>query len=576
LADILSMKRLLGFKDFFPNEKPREKEFYASRVGKDTIEKTTPFFLSYFKKSGMPKMDDLLKDWFTFYNFDYTQSPSYWQIEAEYRRIRNFHNGEEHSILSVESLLNMFLWVRNVNIAEGIENQDASATLPYLELILLFNDEVLLNYAKAAASVSQFKDERQVQRVILAEAFSQHDLVNIDYAQLLYTQVYKKAKLLVFMESNREYVDLLSHLIKEFGCTSKDEFLRAIGGAVILSLNSPVPSWTELSIEKTEDKNKSAAILNNLTLTDLETQNIDQDDYLSLRSRPFQRIEEFKYRVVFDLFLIKKLYNGLIFKFSSYDKDFLGRIREAFSEGVLLYEILNSVLSQNDSILITGNKFKQAALEREPDAYYRNRDQILLFESKDFFMRGEYKLSYDFEIIERELKKEGRLEKAVSQLVRNIERCLLLEVPFDNGYDPNSTKIYPVIVVHDSLYSAPALNYWVNYWFVDKLELSKSKQEFNKIDFKNVVPITIVEIDTLILYENHFKNHEINLYDLIEQYHQYVRFDLGGKLPPEAIEEHALRSAISFSEFVRSLAHKLNLEIDFNVVNGLLGQYGIT
>ncbi len=94
------------------------------------------------KFGGFPNLPTLLQNWFTFNEFKFSQSPYYLHIETEYRRITNFHNGETHSLLSVESLLNLFLWVsKEQDIKETIENPDASVTLPFLELILLFNDD---------------------------------------------------------------------------------------------------------------------------------------------------------------------------------------------------------------------------------------------------------------------------------------------------------------------------------------------------------------------------------------------------------------------------------------------------
>ena len=193
MANILTMRRLLGFNDFFPNENPREKEYYASKLGKEIIEKSTCFFLSFLRHKGTPDVHPLLQEWFTFYDFKWFKSPTYWQIDAEYRRIQNHHPGEEHSIISVESLLNMFLWVRdNNNVPDIIEKHDASSSLPLLELVLLFNDDILKNYEKATQSIAHYGDDRKMQRLILAGSFSQSDLINIDYAQLLILRFIKK------------------------------------------------------------------------------------------------------------------------------------------------------------------------------------------------------------------------------------------------------------------------------------------------------------------------------------------------------------------------------------------------
>ena len=577
MADILTMSRLLGFKDFYPNEIPKPKAYYASKVGRDIIEKTTPFFLSYLKFGGFPKLPELLQDWFTYNDFKYYQSPYYLHIETEYRRITNFHNGEIHSLLSVESLLNLYIWLsKEQGIKETIEYPDASVTLPLLELILLFNDDVLQNYQKATESIRQFGEHRKLQRLILAGSFSQSDLINIDYAQLFYTQVYKKAKLLTFLENSEYYKNLLDRLLFEFGCNSKEEFLKAIGSAVLGGIKAKEPSWTVLTTKNSPDAENGVLILENLALQENELNVIDQDDYLSLRNKPFKKIADGEYRVIFELFLIKKLYNGLIFKLSSYDDNFLGKIRNDFSEEVLLYDILQSIFNSQSIIKITGNKFKKFHLKREPDFYLRINQDILLFESKDFFMRGGIKLSYDFSIIEEELMKDGRLKKAVVQLVRNIDRCLKKEIPTDDTYSSNDVSIFPIIVVHDSLYSAPGLNYWIYYWFLDELELLKQDAFYANYNFAQILPVTIVEIDTLILYEQQFIEQKLDLVALIKDYHRFVRFGEEKNIDPKMIETHTLQSALSFSEFVRNYSHKLGIQINFDIISGMLTKFGIT
>lgn len=576
MANILTMRRLLGFKDFFPNEKPKEKEFYASKLGKEIIEKSTCFFLSFLRHKGTPDVDVLFQEWFTFYDFKWFKSPTYWQIDAEYRRIKNHHQGEQHSIISVESLLNMFLWVRNnIHVPDLIENHDASSSLPLLELVLLFNDEVLVNYEKATQSIAKYGDDRKMQRLILAGSFSQSDLINIDYAQLLYTQIYKKAKLLKFIEGEQKYSHLLIKLLAEFKCETKEEFLKAVGAVAIIPLKSEKPSWTILSLENTPDKEKSVYLLDQLAIDEADATAIEQDDYLQLRNKPFQKLNDQEYRITFELFLIKKIYNGLIFKLSSYDKRFLGNIRDDFSEGVLVYETLSFILDNRVTKFITGNEFKEAGLKREPDFYCRRNNLIMLFESKDFFMRGEHKLSYDFNIIEAELMKDGRLKKAVIQIVTNIERCLLSEIPIDDISTVDDKIIFPTIIVHDSIYSAPALNFWVYYWFIDELQRVKDIPKLKHINFDNIRPITVIEIDTLILYEGQFKNGNFDLATLIERYHDYVQFPLVNKLPPQKIEEHALKSAISFSEFVRDIALSNGIDINFAIISKMLNEYGI-
>jgi hypothetical protein len=576
MEKIIKMKRVLGFEDFFPTETPYTKEEYASKIGKDLLEQSCCHFLSFFRHRAIPPIEELLQDWFTFNDFKYFKSPSYVIVESEYRRIRNFHPSEQHEIISVESLLNMFSWAHeNKNIPQSIQAFDASMTMPLFKLYLLFNSDVLRNYEKIVNSIRPYGQERKVQRLLLGMSFPQSDLINIDYAQLFYTQVYKAVKLLSFIETNSTYEPFLIQLLDDFTCSSKEEYIKAIGSAVFQSIKGTKPGWTVLTTKNSEDRDKADHILKELAIGDNEMSG-DQDDYLLLRNKPFQKIADGEYRVIFDLFLIKKLYNGLIFKLSSFDKDFLSDIRNDFSEGILVYETLQFILKSKNSVTMTGNEFKAKELEREPDFYAEESDNILLFESKDFFMPGKSKLSYDFPIIEGELMKEGRLKKAVLQLKKNIERCILNELPVERKYKNENLKIFPIIIVHDSLYSAAALNYWIYYWLSDEIEILKLDSRFENFDFNRVMPLTIIEIDTLILYQNYFKEKKMNLVRLIESYHDFVRFDLAGKVRPESVEEHANKSAIPFSEFVRDFSHQLKLEIDFKILSEMLKQYGIS
>ncbi len=111
---------------------------------------------------------------------------------------------------------------------------------------------------------------------------------------------------------------------------------------------------------------------------------------------------------------------------------------------------------------------------------------------------------------------------------------------------------------------------------MDELQSLKSNETFKKFDFKRIAPVTIIEIDTLILYQKQLINNQADFIHLIESYHQHTRFDLGGKLPPKLIEEHALKSAIPFSEFVREYAYNHEIEINFEIISGLLNEYGIS
>lgn len=110
---------------------------------------------------------------------------------------------------------------------------------------------------------------------------------------------------------------------------------------------------------------------------------------------------------------------------------------------------------------------------------------------------------------------------------------------------------------------------------MDELDSLKQDPSFKDCNFTNVFPITLIEIDTLILYENEFIRGKLDLISLIGEYHQFVRFGKESTLSPEMIETHAMQSALSFSEFVRDYSHKHGMQIDFNIISEMLEEFGV-
>ena len=202
--------------------------------------------------------------------------------------------------------------------------------------------------------------------------------------------------------------------------------------------------------------------------------------------------------------------------------------------------------------------------------------RILFFYSNPriFFIKGEIKLSYEFPLIEEALK-DGRLGKAVVQIAKNIERILLKQLKLDEDYEPSDIEILPVIIVHDSLYSAPALNYIVHYWMKEQIEILKGKAELSKAIFTNILPITIVEIDTLILFEEDFHQNRLDLTEMLKKYQQHVNFEATSFNSEKDYHEHFYISALPFSEFARDYAHEKNIQFKMDRLSKLLASFGI-
>ena len=356
MAYNLSMYRLIGFEDLFPKEPPQQKLQYGARIGKDRLCTMACHFLSFFRHRRIPNKL-LLRSWFSSIN------PSFWYVLRNYQGMPD-RDSAQHAILSVESLLNLFQWANSTKeLPTEVEIEPLSSETDALRLYMLFNNDVLAKYATATNSVKQYDDNRHVQRLLLAMSFSQHDLINIDYAQLLYAQFYKSVLLLDFLYAKEDFKPLFEAFLKEFNCQSKEEFLKSISTAIVLGIKSDLPGWTILNVPRGKNFDKDCAFLENLIVKD-ETV-FEDNDYLQLRNAPFQKIGDGQYRIIFDLFLIKKMYNGLFFKLLEVwkankhllKKDFTGTFRNEFSEGVLVYDTISKIYSKLNCIQITGNDF---------------------------------------------------------------------------------------------------------------------------------------------------------------------------------------------------------------------------
>ena len=192
----------------------------------------------------------------------------------------------------------------------------------------------------------------------------------------------------------------------------------------------------------------------------------------------------------------------------------------------------------------------------EPDYYVRNGNHQFLWESKDILINANIKSSYDFAQYEAAFRKKlyyddkggGKIEnKAVLQLIKNVERSLTREFPFDTGYKPHLIQIYPILILHDHQYNVPGLNVLVNSWFMG--ELGKMKER--GIDTKNVRQLIIIDIDTLIFHQDILRDRRIKLEEIIDAYIKFITPVMGPKyLTPEELDRAMKRTVVSFSTFL--------------------------
>lgn len=467
------------------------------------------------------------------------------------------------------------------------ENHRKLAFKAYLYCNQLWTDECL------KVSNSTYQRFRQSSKSALIDISLK---IEIPYSEFKYfkdfrTQLYKAIKLFEFAETNAFFKPLLDAFYKDRNVTNWKDYVRIHFGFFETSLKSPLinmqgapdavikfmqPYLVDVSRLPMED-NLKWQMPNQLRTQFLMKSTLDPNLVLVLSS---------------DL-LVDKIYQGLKFDFASIAqangiKDGKGRditqkrinseLGSRFSEEKMLYSVLDMIYNtRTDLVMKPGTVTKpyfEGAGKSEPDYYFRNGENLIIFENKDVLFPDTDKYSGQLmtlknaitnkiALFRKELDDKGVLvqrKEGLGQIFFNIVR--LKDTPdLYAQFDPdckNTKRIYPVLVTYDKAYSAIGVNEYVN----KKVSTIKSrvlkyyKDVYNRevdISDYDIQKAVIIDIDTLIMYALLLKNNELDIFELIDEY-----FDKCGPIEPNLssfytfmMDSHKL--AAQGAEFIKLL-----------------------
>src|SRR5690606_12184290 len=121
---------------------------------------------------------------------------------------------------------------------------------------------------------------------------------------------------------------------------------------------------------------------------------IDQIDFLTTRTKPFYKVVDGHYRIIFKLFVVEKIFKGVYFLLREINKslgpsvqikDIKSFYGDEFSEQILCYKVMESIYLDK-SIRFSGKELSDLKIDAAPDYYIRKGNNILLVESKDFLI----------------------------------------------------------------------------------------------------------------------------------------------------------------------------------------------
>lgn len=257
----------------------------------------------------------------------------------------------------------------------------------------------------------------------------------------------------------------------------------------------------------------------------------DNQDYTELKNNPIIQSGDNKYQIIFEQFFCEKVYQSLYFKFREINESFQGSNPTSFVKNFRKYipfEFSEKFLTNKLLLTAFGNKYihlnyNDLREKGQSDYYVRNGKYIFLFECKDNLIGKDILAECNLDLFIGKLKElfvekssEKRVRgKAINQLINNISKILGMEYP-DKKYKAKNCVIYPIIVVHNNVFSLTGINSIVNRWFWDEIHERGITHPYIK-------DVTIISIDTLALYQGVFPQKGCSIKEMIDAYWKNYR-----------------------------------------------------
>ncbi len=561
-----SGKIVITYNDIFPEEIPTDINEYLEGIDKKMLLKFSSFILGFSRNSAYENPITFLEMYFSSENADF--------LKGVFQNLKTFVSDEDYGMDSYSfpymiSSLSFFENAHDKEYGETKEYSNQEIEIRVFKAYLLLNKINITDRTPILnESTKHIKKEVSKYPVayIIGLFLNSSDFSNYDIRKIFVTQTIRAISFFNFLEEREEAKELIKEFYKVYNISGYQEYIKRLLPIKISVLTKEKDTHTDIKIPEGEDQASSINFLENFALSESQ---LPQDfDFVNIRSNPIYRVDENTFRLTYPLFALELIGNGLYFKFKAINdklpketrvKDLYGLKTYEFSEKYILHDVLKEYYGRR-YFQRNGDEL-DAEYDGAPDYYVRNGKRIFLYESKDILINAKVKQSSDFREINKELsiklfQNEKGKPKAVLQLINNIRKILSKTLEFDSGFNPKNVIIHPLLVLHYRIFNTAGLNKWVNFWFQDELE--KLKQE--GFDVKNVRPLLLIDIDTLIFNKDVFQNRKLSLEKVFLDYQDdYLNFSFQGKKfgSEEEATQASKNSLIPFGDY---LDDKVELE----------------
>lgn len=571
-----NLQLLVTFSDIF-DEEPKDLKTYLTGIERSDILNLGTFLLGFKTlDSKYINYEILMREFFCDANKEFAE-----KVILKLKKLQ-YKENIDLNIINHYTILQLFEFCFD-NIKDKFSQTEAETQINIFKSILLLNERI----NEKQNITEDFRENKDnllsLARLSVTLSFPYSDIINYDKKEILATQFIKSIFFFEFLESNSESNALLIEFLNHFKTLDWKSYLRTLSNIALAVIKNPNEGHTNIAISKDENFESTCNFLENLIVNDTDI--IKDYDFIKIRSKPFYKLNDGVYGIIYGLFVLELIHKGVFFKILEIHKknkceykikNFRSYYCFEFSEKYLLYKLLKSIYC-NRYIKYTGEQIANMGIEAEPDYYIRNGKNIFLFESKDIFIGASIKSSFDYELYELELKKKLYFEdnkreknnKAVLQLINNTNRILTKYFHFDTNYKTNLINIYPILILHDHQFNLAGFNVIVNSWF--QLELEKLKE--NGIFIDNVKPLVIIDIDTLILHQDLFRERKLKLKDILDYYFKFININKKSKnLDVGNLKRFSERELISFPLYISKYVNEKKIRC----VPKMLTEKGIT
>lgn len=345
---------------------------------------------------------------------------------------------------------------------------------------------------------------------------------NISPEYLVILQVIKGYYFFKYCE-NSKLKEHLRIFLEQNGLSSWEQYLYNVIKLFLFPLKNEKGYSTILL---TEDGNGYSFLHSHAFPLDTVIPIEKNNDYTFFKSHPLIEVDSKTFLPINTLFCVNKLYKSIYFEFKSindylkgtelYIKGLRTVFTTEFSEQYLFDTFMQIILKRRHGIKLSDIDCKRIAnIDHKPDFYYRDGNNILLFENKDIMIADYLKHSRNYDKIWEVVNKKLVVEAGLSQIIHNIKSIDSGNFVWDKTL-PKHPRVYPVLVLDDISLCVPGFNYILNNVLSDLLK------EQN-IGIK-VFPLAIIELDTLIAFANDFETGKYSLKEVIDKYYVHMNY----------------------------------------------------